>query len=191
MKKLQSAFIAALFIQLVGCISYSHNQQADAQIWPISTGPHKNSITLKVDTEYEFNGVPAPSKFNLPLLEDLLVKEYKSSLAFDRVTVGREPADVFVQVKVSNHETGSVPLSILTGITLFVIPGSFDNEWIMETRFFDASGTERGLVIKREKTTTWMQALLIFAIPFNQSTDPILAKLARSTLEEAKQRNLL
>ena len=38
---------------------------------------------------------------------------------------------------------------------------------------------------------TWTQLLLVFALPFKESTDEILAKLARSTLEEASQRKLL
>ncbi|HDV4152586.1 TPA: hypothetical protein RH932_006167 [Pseudomonas aeruginosa] len=82
-------------------------------------------------------------------------------------------------------------LAIISGATLLVIPGTFDNEWIMETRFFDANGKEQGRVVKREITTTWTQLLLVFALPFNESTDEILAKLARSTLEEASQRKLL
>ncbi|MEN1320602.1 hypothetical protein, partial [Pseudomonas aeruginosa] len=129
--------------------------------------------------------------FNLPRLERLLIKEYQSSQAFEQVALGLNTADVYAKVKVSNHETGSMLLAILSGATLLVIPGTFDNEWIMETRFFDANGKEQGRVVKREITTTWTQLLLVFALPFNESTDEILAKLARSTLEEASQRKLL
>ncbi len=162
-----------------------------ASAWPIPLNSAKPTVSLKVDTDYQFNGTPSQRGFNLPRLERLLIKEYQSSQAFEQVALGLNTADVYAKVKVSNHETGSMLLAILSGATLLVIPGTFDNEWIMETRFFDANGKEQGRVVKREITTTWTQLLLVFALPFNESTDEILAKLARSTLEEASQRKLL
>ncbi|MFU8427330.1 hypothetical protein ACNATF_26080 [Pseudomonas aeruginosa] len=191
MKKYHLALLGALCLQLTGCISYSHQQQADASAWPIPLNSAKPTVSLKVDTDYQFNGTPSQRGFNLPRLERLLIKEYQSSQAFEQVALGLNTADVYAKVKVSNHETGSMLLAILSGATLLVIPGTFDNEWIMETRFFDANGKEQGRVVKREITTTWTQLLLVFALPFNESTDEILAKLARSTLEEVSQRKLL
>ncbi|MBN0009133.1 hypothetical protein JTL71_33935, partial [Pseudomonas aeruginosa] len=152
----------ALCLQLTGCISYSHQQQADASAWPIPLNSAKPTVSLKVDTDYQFNGTPSQRGFNLPRLERLLIKEYQSSQAFEQVALGLNTADVYAKVKVSNHETGSMLLAILSGATLLVIPGTFDNEWIMETRFFDANGKEQGRVVKREITTTWTQLLLVF-----------------------------
>jgi hypothetical protein len=36
-----------------------------------------------------------------------------------------------------------------------------------------------------------VQLLLIFALPFSESTDPTLSRLVRSTLEEAARRKLI
>lgn len=191
MKKYSIALLASLCLQLTGCISYSLQQQADAKVWPVASEQPQRSVRVKVATDYQFNGAPAQGGFNVPRLQDLLVKEYRASQAFDQVAVGQGDADVYAKVQVSNRETGSIALAIISGATFLVVPGTFDNEWVMETRFFDANGKEQGRVVKRETTTTWMQLLLVFALPFNESADPILAKLTRSTLEEAQQRKLL
>lgn len=191
MKKYRIALLACLCLHLTGCISYSHQQQADAKVWPVQSDQPLHSVRIKITTDHQFNGKPAPGGFNVPRLEDLLVKEYRASQAFSKIDLGQGDADVYAKVQVSNHETGSMALAIISGATLLVIPGTFDNEWIMETRFYDANGKEQGRVVKRERTTTWMQLLLVFAVPFNESVDPVLAKLTRSTLEEAQQRKLL
>lgn len=69
MKKYHLALLGALCLQLTGCISYSHQQQADASAWPIPLNSAKPTVSLKVDTDYQFNGTPSQRGFNLPRLE--------------------------------------------------------------------------------------------------------------------------
>lgn len=191
MKRLCLTLLALLSLQLVGCVSYSKNQLADVRTWPLERSAEKKSAYLKVQTDYLFNDAQGKGGFNVPRLEDLLIKEYKDSQVFDQVTTSRQEADVYVTVTVRNHEKGSLPLAFLSGATFMILPGTYDNEFTMETRFLDAQGNDLGRIVKRETTTTWMQLLLIFALPFSESADPTLSKLTRSTLEEAAQRKLI
>ena len=61
----------------------------------------------------------------------------------------------------------------------------------METTFKDGDGKVLGRIEKRETITTWMQLLLIVAVPFNESIDPILNQLTQSSLEEAARQKLI
>ena len=191
MKPICCMLVLLLGLQLSGCVTYSNNQLADPRPWPLEQPAEKKSAYLKLQTEYLFNGNPGKGGFNVPHLEKLLIREYKDSQAFDQVTTNRQAADVYVKVTVRNHEKGSLPLAFLSGFSLTVIPGTYDNELTMETRFLDAEGNDLGQIVKRETTTTWVQLLLIFALPFSESTDPTLSRLVRSTLEEAARRKLI
>ena len=57
--------------------------------------------------------------------------------------------------------------------------------------FKDKDGKELGRIRKSESVRTWMQLLLIVAIPFQADTRDVVQQLARSTLDEAVQRKLL
>nr|BFD41605.1 hypothetical protein FFPRI1PSEUD_31040 [Pseudomonas sp. FFPRI_1] len=65
------------------------------------------------------------------------------------------------------------------------------NTFTQETVFKDKAGKELGRIRKSESVRTWMQLLLIVAIPFQQDTRDVVQELARSTLDEAVQRQLL
>ncbi|WP_194251638.1 hypothetical protein [Pseudomonas lactis] len=52
-------------------------------------------------------------------------------------------------------------------------------------------GKGLGRVRKSESLRTWMQLLLIVAVPFRQDTHEVVQALTRSTLDEAVQRRLL
>ncbi|MBM7062480.1 hypothetical protein JQX08_17335 [Pseudomonas sp. UL073] len=192
MNKLFIGLLAAALLNLTGCISYSQHQLAEVQQWPPGEPPaQKRSAYLKVESQYLLNGNPQAGGFNSSNLEKLLMSNYQSSERFARVTTAQETSDLYVDVTVRNHERGSMPLAFISGFTLMVIPATADNELTMETVFRDGSGKELGRIEKKETITTWMQLVLIFALPFNQSPDGVLNQLTQSTLEEAARRQLI
>lgn len=91
----------------------------------------------------------------------------------------------------SNNEQYSIASAIITGATFFIIPSTSKNTLTLETVFKDKDGKELGRVRKSESVRTWMQLLLIVAIPFQADTRDVVQNLARSTLDEAVQRRLL
>ncbi|MBN7735426.1 hypothetical protein JX616_26405, partial [Klebsiella pneumoniae] len=88
-------------------------------------------------------------------------------------------------------EQFSMASAIITGVTYFIIPSTAKNTFTLETVFKDNDGKELGRVRKSESLRTWMQLLLIVAVPFRHDTHEVVQALTRSTLDEAMQRRLL
>lgn len=192
MKILFIALLATALMSLTGCLSYSHHDLAKVEQWPLpATEQRTPSAYLKVDSQYLFNEQSRAGGFNQANLEKLIVTQYQGSKRFSNVTTTKQNADLYISVRVSNHERGSMASAVITGLTLFVIPGKFSNELSMETTIRDVEGKVLGRIEKRETITTWMQLLLIVAVPFNESVDPILNQLTQSTLEEAARQKLI
>lgn len=192
MKAVFTALLAAALLSLTGCLSYSHHDLAQVEQWPLTASVQPTqSAYVKVDSQYLFNDQTRAGGFNQANLEKLVVTQYQDSKRFSNVTTAKQKADIYISVRVSNHERGSLASAFITGFTLFVIPGKFSNELSMETTFKDGDGKVLGRIEKRETITTWMQLLLIVAVPFNESIDPILNQLTQSSLEEAARQKLI
>ncbi len=192
MKQLFAALLATALLTLTGCISYSNHDLANVEQWPpLAPRTEKPSAYIKVDSQLMFNGQVRAGGFNQSKLDALVLQQYQSSERFSHATLGKQTSDLYVNVRVTNHERGSQVGAFITGFTLFIIPGKYSNEFTMETVFKDASGKVLGRIEKHETITTWIQLLMIFALPFNESADNVLTRLTQSSLEEAARQDLI
>ena len=192
MKKLLSALLATSLLTLTGCISYTSGKLTEVQPWPpTATSAAKPTAYLKVEGEYLYNDEPRAGGFNQAGLEQLILKQYQDSGLFSRVTTSQQESDLYVRVQVSNHEQASTAAAFITGLTLFIIPGTASNQLSMQTEIMDGSGELLGSVEKQETITTWMQLLLIFALPFSESTDQVLTQLSQSSLDAVARQKLI
>ena len=192
MKKLLTLLVIAGSLALQGCMTYSHNTLPQVEQWPLSSSLQtKPTAYIKVQTAYSVNGTPSASNPNIAKLENLIKQGFIDSGRFSQVSTEQEASDVYVTVTLQNQETGNLGLAMLTGATFFLIPGTFDNTFVMDMMFRDGEGKKLGRVQKQEKLTTWMHLFLVFALPFNESADPLLTELTKSNLEEAARNNLI
>jgi hypothetical protein len=192
MKSLFRILLTGCLLALCGCISYTENQLAAVKQWPMSaSAQQKPTAYLKIDSQYLLNDNAQAGGFNQAALEKLVLQTYQDSGLFSRVTTAQQTSDLYITVHVSNHERASMAAAFLTGLTLFIIPSTASNELNMQTEFRDGSGKLLGSVDKHETITTWMQLLLIFVLPFSESTDNVLKQLSQSSLEQARQQKLL
>ncbi|WP_043309356.1 hypothetical protein [Pseudomonas sp. ML96] len=192
MNRIFSLLLVTLLLQLTGCATYSHDDLSPVTQWPpAAASGAKPSLYLKVEGQYLFNGNATGAGFNQAKLAELVLKEYQGSEQFERATLAQQTSDIYASVQVTNHERGSMASAFITGFTLFIIPGKYSNTLTMETVFKDGQGTVLGRVEKHETMTTWMQLLLIFALPFNESADNVLTQLTQSSLEDAVKQGLL
>jgi len=192
MKKLLTLLMIAGSLALQGCMTYSHNTLPQVEQWPLSSSLQtKPTAYIKVQTAYSVNGTPSASNPNIAKLENLIKQGFIDSGRFSQVSTEQEASDVYVTVTLQNQETGNLGLAMLTGATFFLIPGTFDNTFVMDMMFRDGEGKKLGRVQKQEKLTTWMHLFLVFALPFNESADPLLTELTKSNLEEAARKNLI
>lgn len=192
MKPLITLFTLVATLALQGCMTYSHNQLAPVEQWPLAAAKQdKPSVYLKVQSEYRFNDNPGNNNLNVAQLEKLLSTQFMDSGRFSRVSTEQEESDVYVTVTLRNHEEGNVGLAVVTGATFFLIPGTYDNTLTLDMLFRDGQGQKLGRVQKQEELTTWMHLLFVFALPFNESADKLLTELTQSTLEEAAKKDLI
>ncbi|MCU1715777.1 hypothetical protein [Pseudomonas sp. 5P_3.1_Bac2] len=193
MRKLITTWLCMLLatLSLSGCLSYSQHQLAAVDNWPLSPGAARPSVHLKITTEYRFNGHQSYANTDYAKLEAIILKQYQDSGRFSRATTQQEKSDLYISVHLTNHERGSIAAAILTGATMYLIPSTHSNELTMQTRIKDQDGNLLGEVKKQETITTWLQLLMVFAIPFNQPVDPILEQLTQSSLSQAVQDELL
>ena len=192
MKNPLSLLLGLCLLALSGCVTYSDNQLAPVGQWPLAASAQpKPAVHLRIDSQYLLNDAPQAGGFNQGALEKRIVQVYQDSGLFSRVTTSQQSADLYITVQVSNHERASMAAAFLTGLTLYILPSSASNELSMQTEFRDSQGELRGSVNKHETLTTWMQLLLIFALPFSESTDNVLTRLSQSSLEQARQQSLI
>ena len=191
MKKLLTLLVVFGSLALQGCMTYSHNTLHQVEQWPLASAEKKPSVYIKVETANSINGAPAAAGFNIAALENLVKQGFIDSGRFSRVTTQQDASDLYVTVTVQNQETGNLGMAALSGATFLLIPGTFDNTFVMDMMFRDAEGKKLGRVEKQETLTTWMHLFLVFALPFKESADPLLSELTKSNLEEAASRKLI
>ncbi|TCD23838.1 hypothetical protein E0D86_01055 [Pseudomonas sp. IC_126] len=192
MKALIALLAITASLTLQGCMTYSHNTLPDVEQWPLAESAQtKPTAYIKVQTEYSVNGTPTASNPDIAKLENLVKQSFTDSGRFSRVSTVQEASDLYVTVTLRNQETANLGLAVLTGATLFLVPGTFDNTLIMDMMFRDGDGKKLGRVQKQETLTTWMHLFLIFALPFNESADALLTELTKSNLEEAASKDLI
>ncbi|MEK0362514.1 hypothetical protein [Pseudomonas sp. CBC3] len=192
MKALIALLSITASLTLQGCMTYSHNTLPDVEPWPLAESAQtKPTAYIKVQTEYSVNGTPTASNPDIAKLENLVKQSFTDSGRFSRISTEQEASDLYVTVTLRNQETANLGLAVLTGATLFLVPGTFDNTLIMDMMFRDGGGKKLGRVQKQETLTTWMHLFLIFALPFNESADALLTELTKSNLEEAASKDLI
>ncbi|QHF02776.1 MULTISPECIES: hypothetical protein [Pseudomonas syringae group] len=192
MNKFRILLAVLFYLSLQGCMTYSHHELAQARQWPLAQpSKTKPAAYLKVQSEFAFNEDRANSNADIAALEKVLQEEFLSSQRFSKVTTQQQASDVYVTATLRNHEEGSLGLAFVTGFTFFLIPSKSDNTVSLDLTFRDVDGKKLGQVSKQEKLTTWRHLVLVFAVPFNDSSDRLIRELARSALEEAAGKGLI
>ncbi|VVP60645.1 hypothetical protein [Pseudomonas fluorescens] len=182
-------------VLLSGCASYSQHELASVQDWPPTANAptEKPTVFVRTTSMYQVNGGPANAASGAPAAswDAAVTDSFRQSGRFARVSTDKVESDIYVEATLFNNEQFSMVSSIITGATFFIIPSTSKNTYTLETIFKDKDGKELGRVRKSESVRTWMQLLLIVAVPFQQKSDDVVQTLARSTLDEAVKRRLL
>ncbi|MDF2399091.1 hypothetical protein GWQ44_26395 [Pseudomonas sp. 3MA1] len=182
-------------VLLSGCVSYSQHELSAVGTWPpaAQTSEQKPSAFVRTTAMYQVNGGPANAAAGAPAAawETVVADTYRQSGRFARVSTDKVESDLYAEATLYNNEQFSMASAIITGVTFFVIPSTAKNTFTLETVFKDKDGKELGRIRKSESVRTWMQLLLIVAVPFQADTRDVVQQLARSTLDEAVQRKLL
>lgn len=182
-------------ILLSGCVTYSQNELPPVQAWPPTANvpQQKPKVFVRTTVMNQVNVGPANTAAGAAAAvgEATVAEGFRESGRFAWVSTDKSEADLYVEATLYNNEQFSMASAIITGVTFFIIPSTAKNTFTLETIFKNKDGKELGRVRKSESLRTWMQLLLIVAVPFRQDTHEVVQALTRSTLDEAVQRRLL
>lgn len=193
MKKSLIVLTCLVGIALQGCVSYSQNRLTQANL-PTNTlsSNEKPKLYIDVRANYKFNDNPAVSHVNIANLEELIKNSLTESGYFSEVTTRKENASAYATITLQNHEQGSTGLAFLSGLTLFLIPGTYENTLDLSMEFRDENGQKQGRVNSQEAVTSWMHLLLLPATPFVRAdTNTIIKQLTQKALEAAIKDGLI
>ncbi|TFY89957.1 hypothetical protein DYL61_21350 [Pseudomonas nabeulensis] len=182
-------------VLLTGCVSYSHHELPPVQVWPPTADApvQKPTVYVRTTVMSQVNGGPAKPAMGAAatVAQGVVVDGFRESGRFAQVSTDKGESDIYAEATLYNDEQFSMASAIITGATFFVIPTTAKNTYTLETVFKDDAGKELGRIRKSESVRTWMQLLLIVAVPFRQDIQEVVQALTRSTLEEGVQRGLL
>jgi hypothetical protein len=176
-------------------VSYSQHELPPVKTWPLTADAplQKPTAFVRTTAMNQVNGGQANTSAGTPAAtwEAAVADAFRQSGRFARVSTDKVESDIYVDATLYNNEQFSMASAIITGVTFFIVPSTAKNTFTLETVFKNKDGKELGRIRKSESVRTWMQLLLIVAIPFQQDTRDVVQELARSTLNEAVQRRLL
>lgn len=182
-------------VLLTGCVSYSQHELPPVKTWPPTANApvQKPTVYVRTTAMNQVNGGPTNTAAGAAAAvgESTVADGFLQSGRFTRVSTDKVDSDLYAEATLYNNEQFSMASAIFTGVTFFIIPSTAKNTFTLETVFKDKDGKELGRVSKSESVRTWMQLLLIVAVPFQQDTREVVQALTRSTLDEAVQRRLL
>ena len=182
--------IAFAFVSsLNGCAAFRGGGTEAPRSWPTSKRADRPSISLLVSGEALINGemrdVPQQT---IAAWEQVAEKAYRESGVFSDVKMGAADTDLRAEIYMLDRGEASIPMALLSGITLTLIPTKAEDEMVMKTTLKNKEGRQLGIYEGKETVSTWIQFFLIFMMPFNSPgsvVQEVLYDLNRATINQA------
>ena len=181
-----------------GCATFREGNLAPVENWPpTSAAESKQAIAVKASTEMSINGTERiPSEALTNKWSEQVILAYRESKLFSSVEFGSnaDSAPVTAHALLRNEGSLSMGMAMLTGLTLYIIPSSATEKYILTTTFTDGDGKELGVVSVNESGTLWQQLFMIFFAPgrsIETVFSEILRDLSRATVVEALERGYI
>ncbi|NMG36056.1 hypothetical protein GRF61_16535 [Azoarcus sp. TTM-91] len=156
---------------LSGCASFRNNEIADAGALPDVSG-YQNKPSVFVETHF-FRGEPgAPVTeilVNRDKIHELVGKSLGDSGMFSRHSfdeADKAGADYTLRLDIYNHgNTGlAMAAGFISGFTFGVIPAAATDNYTLEAKLADTSGTVVSKATNKDSITTWIGLVFIPAM---------------------------
>lgn len=133
------------------------------------------------------------SKTEKKQVYDIITSSYKDSELFILVDDDSPNKELTIEVSIVRQNSSSLTMSILTALSLYLIPKRTTEVITISTKFFDKSDALIGMVEKTDSVVVWHQFFMLFAMPFSAPwsvKDETLTQLNKSTIVEASSDGL-
>ncbi|MGV3665000.1 MAG: hypothetical protein ACO1NV_02630 [Leptospira bouyouniensis] len=179
---------------LVSCATFREGNVEYQKIEALT--PAKKSISFVVTGQTKINlNEPVPQNANaLASWANVVKEEFTSSALFSEVKNNEKNTDLSVEFNILNNGKVNLGLSMLTGFTLYLIPSSATDEFVVEATFKNKSGKEIAKIQKRDSVSTWSHLTMIFVFPFKpmgKQIENCQKDLINAVLVEANSKGIL
>ncbi|MCZ8342456.1 MAG: hypothetical protein O9301_05450 [Leptospira sp.] len=194
MKKLVKIIFGLLIGLTISCATFREGNVSYETINPNDTAKKSISYTVTGQTKLNDNQ-PVPQNANaLGSWANVVQEEFVTSALFSNVKNNDKSTDLFVEINVLNQGQFNVGLSMITGFTLYLIPSSAVDEFIVDATFKNKAGKEIGKIQKRDSVKTWSHLSMIFVFPFKSVAKEVGScqkDLINAVLVEANSKGFL
>lgn len=158
----------ALAFALSGCASFPGDQVPETTLPTMANYQQRPSVF--VDFTFYQGKAGDPKAVEVPLARDSLKPQLEASLRdsglFSRYTLDefqKQPGDYTLKLKVYNGGSAGAAMvsGMITGLTLFVIPGSAKDEYSMTLQVLDAQNQPVLIGQNNDSVRTWMGLIFI------------------------------
>lgn len=191
-------FIKLLLFVVVGSlISCATFREGNVEYQKIeATNATKKSISFAVTGQFKFNtNESVPQNANaLGSWANVVKEEFNSSSLFSEVKNNEKNTDLSVDINVQSNGYVDLTMSMVTGLTLYLIPSSAKDEFVVEATFKNKSGKEIAKIQKRDSVKTWTHLTMLFVFPFKplaKEVEKCQKDLINAILVEANSKGIL
>ena len=176
---------AVLSMGLAGCASYPLEPFRSDSAWPPGRGAGGSVIGVRVYGETFLNDVEQGTNLrDLRLWQEQTVRAYRESGLFAEVKTGSMDVDqktgAFVDpeagmeniglradVHILDKQQASWTMSIITGVTAYIIPSRVTSDITIKTTIRDNKGKVVGEFTTSNSVIMWQQLFLLVVMPFD------------------------
>jgi hypothetical protein len=163
-----------LLIALSGCVTVNEEMLRKVSISP----PQKQAMTVEVKTgeliqklngEGQNRGVLSGTTVLNAVAKSMMIRWKNKDIIADYGSAGelkKEPDYTIILSGVRN-EDGSIAGAVLSGLTLMLLPSSSTLTYDLNVEFINNHTQKHYTVKAKNAVTTWMQILLLPALPFS------------------------
>lgn len=158
----------ALVLTLAGCASFPGDQVPETTLPSMASYQQRPSVF--VDFAFYQGKAGDPNAVEVPQARDALKPQLEASLRdsglFSRYTLDefqKQPGDYTLKLNVYNSGSAGAAMvsGMITGFSLFVIPGSAKDEYTMTLQVLDGQGQPVLTGRNNESVRTWMGLIFI------------------------------
>lgn len=187
--------VALVLVTSYGCASFRIGHLEPPAEWPPkSADAGKKSIALLVSGKLNINGKEQVMPTDvLHKWQKRIAIAYKDSGLFSEVRFGLVEADYKADVTILDRGEFIQAMTLLSGLTLTLIPGKAYDEFVVQTTVRDREGKTVGVFEKTDGMSTWFQLFLVFAMPFNTPSsvfDEVAYDIHRTIISKALARGI-
>jgi hypothetical protein len=159
--------LVGAFVQ-IGCVAWQGGSARKIDPFPTAAMQTEPPVSMAVDVNYRIFGMNPPPAALLKAATDLRGKALGVAARSRRFMVPgpQQPADFHLDLQIADQASPHIPLAILSGLTLTVLPAWASDDFDIVGTLQDRTGRVVATYHAQQGQTVLIQLLMVFGMPF-------------------------